>query len=270
MQHFYNKYNLGDCLVSIHFLNKLLEKNNFECNFYCKDEYHKELQPLINSNSKINLNPASESKGINLWVSNILWRVKDVEGENYPFFSKKYPHLEDVCEMVFKSHKLLCLENNFIFPYNNKFDIFFDEEIVLKDSNIGQYDYIIVNSDCNSGQVHFTSQENDNIFTSIITQIISQGSSFITTKKHGEYPCTCDYGLTIGEIGQLSKNCKMVIGVPTSPFWILINKNSLNNDIKFLNITEDICTYDIDSVDTIKGSYSEQINYFNNIFTLPK
>ncbi len=256
--------------MSIHFLNKLLEKNDFECNFYCKVEYHKDLQPLINSNSKINLRPKSESKGINLWVSDILWRVKDAEGENYPFFSKKYPHLEDVCEMVFKSYQLLCLENNFVPPYNNKFDIFFDEEIVLKDSSIEQYDYIIVNSDCKSGQVHFTLEEQNNIFTSIFTQIISQGSSFITTKKHGDYPCTCDYGLTIGEIGQLSKNCKMVIGVPTSPFWILINKNSLNNGIKFLNITEDICTYDLESVDTIEGPYSKLINYFDNVFILPK
>jgi hypothetical protein len=266
---FYNKFHLGDCLVSIHFLNKLLDKNNLNINFYCNIEYHNQLKEFISLNNKIKLLPIESSKGTNLWCGEILHKVKSSNEKNYPFFCFTYPELEDVLKMVYESYKLVSAELNLVFPFKNKYDVIFDEEILSEEPKIGYFDYLIINSDCKSGQVSFSIKEQDEIFYYIIDKIKQSNKSFITTKKLGNYPCTLDENLSIVEIGQLSKKAIKVIGVPTSLFWITLNKFAIFNKTKFINITQDSCTYEIETnVETIKGTTSELINFFNNQFTL--
>ena len=266
---FYNEFHLGDCLVSTHFLKKLSEKNNLDINFYCDVEHHNTLKELINLNHRIKLFPKESSKGTNLWCGEILHRVKVLEGENYPFFCLNYPELEDVLRMVYESYRLISDELNLVFPFKNKYDVLFDEDVLGEESKIGYFDYLIINSDCKSGQVSFTIKEQDEIFSNIIDKIKQNGNSFITTKKLGDYPCTLDKNLSIVEIGQLSKKAIKVIGVPTSPFWITLNKFAIINETKFLNINQDICTYELEfNVETIKGSTQELINFFHNQFIL--
>lgn len=263
----YNGLHLGDCLQSIHFINKVCELNDISFEFACKEEYHSQLKELINPSSKVEILPLSKGGELNLWCSDILWRVKDSDPDNYPFYCEKHPALEDVGQMVFKSYEQICLEQNLEFPYKNKFDILFDEEFLKLDSKIGQYDFILINSNCLSGQVHFTTQEQNDIFSMIIEKLISLNKTFITTKKHNEYPCTEDFNLTLGEIGQLSKTCVGIIGVPTSPFWISLNKYSIENGTKYLNITQDGCTYEFnDIITTINSNWSEITNLIDIIW----
>jgi hypothetical protein len=67
----------------------------------------------------------------------------------------------------------------------------------------------------------------------------------------------------------LSKKAIKVIGIPTSPFWITLNKFAILNGTKFLNITQDICTYELEpNVETVKGSTQELIDFFKNQFIL--
>lgn len=266
---FYNEFHLGDCLVALHFLNKLTKKNSITANFYCDTEYHTQLKRLINSSKRIKLLPKKNSKGTNLWCGEILHRVKNLKGESYPFFCSNYPELEDVVKMVYESYKLVSDELNLIFPFNSEYDVLFDEDILNEESKIGYFDYLLINSDCKSGQVSFTAKEQDEIFTNIINKIKQTDKSFITTKKLGNYPCTSDENLSIVEIGQLSKKAIKVIGLPTSPFWISLNKFAILNKTKFLNITQDICTYDLEpNVETIKGSTQDLIDFFSNQFSL--
>lgn len=261
---------LGDCLVSLHFLNKLCESNpHIGCEFSCGEEYHSQLKELINPKNNIVLFPKMRGGKINLWCSNILFRVQDRDRSNYPFFTKRYPDLQDVCEMVFKSYELISLENNLVSPYKNKYDILFDEYIIESDLINEKYDVLLVNSDCLSGQVNFSGQQQIDIFANIIEKLKKHNKTFITTKKYQNYPSVQDKGLSIGKIGCLSNNCEMIIGVPTSPFWITLTKKNIEKKTKFINITQDACTYEFgDIVKTVRGDFNQIYYYTENLFIL--
>lgn len=255
---FFNHYHLGDCLVSLHFLNKLVEINEIKCNFYCNQSYHSQLIELIDLQDRVLLYPSNQVEGINLWCSNILYRVQNKNPENYPFYCSEQEKMEDVVQMVYKSYELICEENNLISPFKNKIDVLFDEKFLKKNSKIGYFDFILINSDCLSGQIKLNENQKYDIFSKIIENLIKNNKTFITTKKHSNYPCTQDFNLTIGEIGRLSKKCTGVIGFPTSPFWITLNRESLENNVKYINITNDGCTFEIlDNITTVNSNFED-------------
>lgn len=256
--YFYNNFHYGDCLVSLHFLNHLSEVNDIECDFMCNPSYHNQLNEFISLNSKITLSVLppeyynhidfrthqGQNRAINLWCCPSIRRMWGSEIENFPAYSSNFPNYLDVGFILFEIWKYICDTNGFVFPFKEKNDIIFDEQILLQDTLQDEYDFLLVNSYCNSGQMKIDYEQQDDLFCQIIELLQSNNKSFITTHKLNQYESTADYNLSLVGIGQLSKKCKVIMGVPTAPFWISVNKWTLNNCIKMINYTNDIVCYD--------------------------
>lgn len=256
--YFYNNFHYGDCLVSLHFLNHLTKVNDIECDFMCRSEYHNQLNEFISLNSKITLSSlplkdydlinfkthSGPNHAINLWCCPSIRRMWGTEIEKFPAYSTKFPTMLDLGLVLFEIWKYVCQKNDFVFPFTGTDDMIFDEEILLKDTLTSKYDFLLVNSYCNSGQIKLSTSQQDDLFIQIIDLLKENNKTFITTHKLLNYESTSDSNLSLVGIGQLSKNCKVILGVPTAPFWMSVNKWSLNNCIKHVNYTNDICAYD--------------------------
>jgi len=243
---FHNHYHYGDCLGSLHFLIHLSQKNNIVCNFYCNSSYHKQLQELIPNNINVFLIDFIGENSFDLWGSKLLHKVQEKYQNNYPLYCENNPDYEDVFRMTYEMWNCFSEDIGLITPFNNKSEVLFDESPLRQSVNLN-YDYLIVNSYCLSGQVKYSQSEQDCIFLEIIDSIEKNNKTFITTHKLKDYPSTQDNAMSLVQIGQLSKNCKVIIGVPTSPFWISINKWSFQNCEKFINLTHDCCTFDLEN-----------------------
>jgi hypothetical protein len=256
--YFYNNYHYGDCLVSLHFLHHLTQVNDIECEFICNTSYHSQLNEFISLNPKLKLGNLPESsinsvdlrthsgpnRAINLWCCPSLQRMWGNDPKTFPAYSKNFPNLLDLGTMLFEIWKFVCETNDLVFPFKDTNDIIFDEEILLQDTLTSNYDFLIVNSYCTSGQMKIDYEQQDDLMRQIINLFQEHNKTFITTQKLDDFECTTDYGLSLVGIGQLSKRCKVLLGVPTAPLWISLNKWSLENCIKFVNYTHDIVGYD--------------------------
>lgn len=268
--YFYNNFHYGDCLVSLHFLIHLAEVNDIECVFKCHDGYHWQLQELLGTNTRVTLAPLDEGqfhaqdfrtrsgsdRAINLWCCPSLRRLWGEDVKNYTTYSKKFEGFLDLGETISEIWKFVCKTNDLIYPFKSKFDIVFDEPVFQQDSLDKDYDFLLVNSYCHSGQMKISPQQQDHIFLQIINFLKSRNKTFITTHKLFDIESTIDYNLSLVKIGQLSKRCKVILGVPTSPLWIALNKWTLENCVEFINYTNDITAYDF-------GEKTNNINDLN-------
>lgn len=241
---FHNQQHYGDCLISLHFLIHLSQKNNIVCNFQCNSSYHKQLQELIPNNINVFLMDFIGENSFDLWGAKLLHKVQEKYQNNYPLYCENNPEYQDIFRMTYEMWNCFAEDLGLVVPFNNKSEILFDESPLSQSVNLN-YDYLIVNSYCLSGQVRYSQSEQDHIFLDIIDSIGRNNKTFITTHKLNDYPSTQDNGMSLVQIGQLSKNCKVIVGVPTSPFWISINKWSFQNCERFINLTHDSCTYDL-------------------------
>jgi hypothetical protein len=248
---FHNNFHYGDCLTSLHFLIKLSQVNDIKCNFFCNPNYHHQLNELIPENTNVFLVESEYENSLHLWGGGDFLGSKVREKyDSYPFYCKNYPQYTDVLEMLFSMWKCVCEEKKLVFPFENKKGLLFDESTIeIAQEKI--YDWIIVNSYCLSGQMNYSPEEQDKIFLNIIEKLIEKNKTFITTHKLKDFPSTQDNNLSLVQIAQISKNCKVIMGVPTSPFWICMNKWSFENCQKFINLTHDSCTFDLgEDIDT--------------------
>jgi hypothetical protein len=59
------------------------------------------------------------------------------------------------------------------------------------------------------------------------------------------------------------------LGVPTAPLWISLNKWSMQNYIKFVNYTNDICAYDFGdktvNINDLDELYEEVCNLIEQV-----
>ncbi len=244
--YFHNQQHYGDCLISLHFLIGLSQVNNIECEFYCNPSYHSQLQELIPENVSAFLSNSINQNSIDLWGAKLLHKVQEKYKDKYPLYCDNQPQYQDIFKLCFEMWKCLSKDLELICPFNNKSQIMFDEHPINIVVN-KKYDWLLVNSYCLSGQVRYSQKEQDNIFLEIINKLKEKNKTFITTHKLKDYPSTQDKNLSLVQIAQLSKNCQVIMGVPTSPFWISINKWSFENCDKFINLTHDSCTYDLDN-----------------------
>lgn len=281
--YFYNNFHYGDCLVSLHFLHHLTKVNDIECDFGCNPNYHGQLQELISSNSKISLSKIPQSdfdsvdfrtrsgpnRAINLWCCPSLRRMWGEEIEKFPAYSTKFPSMLDLGKVLFEIWKYVCETNELVFPFSDSDDIIFDEDILSQDTLDVDYDFLLVNSYCHSGQMKIAPHEQDNLFLQVIDLLKENNKTFITTHKLLDYECTTDYNLSLVGIGQLSKRCKVLFGVPTAPLWISLNKWSLENCIKFVNYTNDVVAYDFKNkttnINDLDELYQEVCNLIRQV-----
>ena len=253
--HFHNDYHYGDCLFSLHFLEKISRSNNIECDFYCKDEYSYQLQEFLPKNSKVSLSKQKKENSKHLWMGAYFEKAHK-KAPKSSLMCGKQPTYEDIYKILLVIFQIQCEELNLNCPFNCSEELVFDEEPLSHNITDIRFEYLLINSYCLSGQVKYSPRQQDLIFLEIIKNIKKSKKSFITTKKILDNPCTLDFNLSLVKIGQLSKNCKIILGVPTSPFLMCLNKFSLKGFDKIINITHDNFTFDFDN-------RFETINSFN-------
>jgi len=58
----------------------------------------------------------------------------------------------------------------------------------------------------------------------LVGALVARGLRVITT-AHTSHPCGCtkDHGLTVSQIGALSRFCKYIVAVSTGPSWTTFN-----------------------------------------------
>jgi hypothetical protein len=255
---FVNNAHIGDCLISLHFLKKLAQKNNVVCQFSCDLQYMgnsvNQLLEFVSDEPRIRILSQPVENSINLWYPVILQRIENSGKEPYPFY--KYGEdvwHGDIFKIWYHIGNQVAQELRLKPAFDNVEEVIFDGELFRRDTLLNgvdgqpqKFDFLIINSYCMSGQVKFTPQQQDQFFDFLIQFIIQNNKTFITTQKLRDYPCTTDYNLSLVQLAQIAKNCKVIIGVPTSPYLIAINDQSYKN-CEFINISHDYLFFDLNN-----------------------
>lgn len=257
--HFFNDKHYGDCIYSLHFLNKICSCNDILCEFCYNQDYLgkyglKQLQEFASDNQNIIFSDIKIDNSINLWVGNYNFTqaVKCERNPDYENWSK--------IQLILSQH--ICEAYNLHCPFSVLEDTILDEEILAKKITNQTFDYLIVNSYGCSGQIKYSSQQQDLLFLDIIKALNKKNKSFITTKKLLDYPSTADYNLSLVRIGQLSKNCKNILAIDTGPFHMCMNKFAINNYEKVILISNSNRSFELDNRFTI----SKDLNILHLLF----
>lgn len=83
------------------------------------------------------------------------------------------------------------------------------------------FDFLVVNSHPQSGQLP---AYNEGEMHRLVGALVARGHRVITT-AHTPHPCGCtrDHGMTIAQIGALSRFCKYIVAVSTGSSWTTFN-----------------------------------------------
>lgn len=225
----HNNLHLGDCIESLHFLTNSADLNGVEFVFACKEEYHKQLLELLKYHSdKIKLvsNKQLDSDSIDTWIAGY---------GDYGKLNEKSVELNGYLDQAtsFLLHWIRVADLMSIkVPFTTKHDLIYNQQILAEESiDTNKYDYLFINSIPMSGQcTTYSVQE----MSRLLRKILSKNKTIITTMKIEGLPCTLDRGMTVVEIGKLSKNVKNIIAVNTGPLHLCMNKWSLSNINNFV------------------------------------
>lgn len=213
--HLFNDYHLGDSVFTIKLLRQLLDENpNDKYFYYCKVEYMKELEKHIVPKyggriilSNIKTKPATAT---DTWIG-------------YKNFYQTHEHTKVAYDLFYEDYfRMFCLSINRPIPKSLTLFDYYSTDKKIKH----KFDILFINS------VGFSSQlENTQIVEKLnvlATQLAAIGISVITTEKINGLPCTRDLGFNLVDIGELSKHCKAIVGVNTSPIVACFNKENRN------------------------------------------
>ena len=94
------------------------------------------------------------------------------------------------------------------------------------------FDFLVVNSHPQSGQLP---AYNEGEMNRLVGALVARGYRVITT-AHTPHPCGCtrDHGMTISQIGALSRFCKYIVAVSTGSSWTTFN--AMNEDSVALRV----------------------------------
>jgi hypothetical protein len=94
------------------------------------------------------------------------------------------------------------------------------------------FDFLVVNSHPQSGQLP---AYNDGEMNRLVGALVTRGYRVITTSPT-PHPCGCtrDHGMTVSQIGALSRFCKYIVAVSTGSSWTTFN--TFNNDTVALRV----------------------------------
>jgi hypothetical protein len=235
----FNMYHLGDSIFNIHFFNQYLDYD-VTFNHYVDPKYIPELQKHIKNKNVIlqSINNGVPNSAYNFWIGHNRYYHNWIgtNGNNYDLF------YVDFFKMTSKSF-------GFESKINDKYELLFNNDNYVVSLN-KNYDYLIVNSIPMSGQFHFIEDD----FVKLCDFLHSKNITFITTKKIKSYDCTLDHNMSIVDIGNLSNNCKNVIGINTAPLITTFTKQNIDNVDK--RIILDI---------TLTYSYNDRIFRLSNL-----
>jgi hypothetical protein len=243
---FHNDFHLGDCFNSLHFLIKLSAENEIACELACNPTYHKQLSQMIPDGSKVSLSSAKQPDSYNLWGYDVLKRWIGPDPRVITPDCPRAPGYKDLLKQILITHQRISNELQISCPYQSMLDVLYDEPAFVEDTCTTKYDTLLINSPPLSGQVSAAPFFQDLLAYNIIKNSLAEGRTIISTKKISNFPCTRDHGLSLVEIGQLSKHCQSVVGFTTAPFWMCMNKFTYTNCKQFITVTNDWLTFDVD------------------------
>jgi hypothetical protein len=233
---FHNAAHLGDCLISLHFLKKLAEKNNILCEFQCDlqnsinynvydGKENAQLEEFISDSKSIKITNHNHPNSINLHWDPAVWRMKSVVS-GIPAIDNYGWHEESIA-MWFYVYNFIAEENGLIPPFEALEDLYFDGTVFDNSDKYEKYDYLIINSKPGSDQLSYNDERSKEYFENICNTLSLHNKKFITTEKIKDYPSTRDLNLSLCQIGNLAQNCTNIVGVPNSPFIVSMNKKAL-------------------------------------------
>lgn len=229
----FNQFHLGDNIFNIHFFNQYSKNDDIVFNYYVNPIYFNELEKHIkNKNIYLHsINNGIPHNSFNVWIGHNQFYHNWITKNN--FYDLFYV---DFFKMLSTSFGLES-------KINTKLDMLFDNSTYKVGLN-SNYDYLIINSTPMSGQFNY----NESDFINLCDYFNSKKISFITTKKVKNYECTLDYNMSIVDIGNLSNNCRNIVGVNTAPIITTFTKTNIDKvDKRF--ILDNTLTY----------SYNEKI-----------
>lgn len=209
MLYTFNQYHLGDNLIHLNYLRKL----GVPVTHYCDATHHYQLEPLTRD-TQISLAGIGEvaSGAINAWI-----------GEDGYFYN--HPKQDDWVAFHLDWFTRLSEKLGVPNPIATSKDLLFDYPALL-DGTYPEYDYLVINSVPLSGQLP---SYHPDWFLPHIEFWVKQGLRVITTLPTGLCPSTVDTGMTVTQIGSLSRYCKNIFGVATGPIWPTFNIYNLES-----------------------------------------
>lgn len=206
----YNAKHLGDSVFITHYLRKVCEKNSdIVFNLYVRASHLGEINAQIGDyNAQIKamrLNKLPKSKlpqSINGWAGAIAYNNV---GRRKGIFL-----LNERYDVLFQNiSDRIGVEN----PIPGKQCTVIDNPAILEDTGL-KYDILLINSKPLSAQYYYSKRH----FLEFIDKWKDK-YSIITTHPTdvNDIPCTRDYNLNLLQIGNISLNCKYIVGIATAP-----------------------------------------------------
>jgi len=226
----------GDCIVALHVVNKLCEKNpQINANVFIPAHYREQLMGLIKDKNIKFVDRPHPRYSIDLWCHAILgdslyeqhhvspqdstlssYFMWSYEIGNY--LAKELPHLNK--------------------PFDSIEETVLNEPCFAEDSLDEDFDYLVINGYPVSPILRMSREEQDKSFAALLEKLTNEGQKVITTVKVEGYRCTADHDLNLVDIGKLAKRCKNIIGVPNAPFIASVNEWSMQTVESFVSLLD--------------------------------
>lgn len=259
--HFYNQYHLGDQLMHIHFMNKLLSKNqDFKIYNYMSDAYIKEADlhrhpDFINKITNLSLKERKDGAE-NSWINRDRFHDKWIAGAGTHGFVDFDIFYSDFYNYLFDQ---IGIDGMSFTPE----DSIIDHPAIMNGSENKHFDFLIINSDTKSGQWFSNPGEWD----TLINYLKGKGYKIVTTQKSkfNSVPSTLeDFNMNLLQLGRLAANCRFVVGNHTAPWLFALNKKSIEK-IEFLICMQNKgLSYSYDKVYPVRHSIDEVYTILNN------
>jgi hypothetical protein len=214
---FQSETHLGDCIMHTDFLNKLIKIEDVNINFYIVEKHRKQVEEFIENKNRIkpfNLSEAP-SNAQRAWL-NLYGHIQYI-----PF---------DCGKLKLDFFQTLSRNLNIKCPYNNIIDLLPDSPLICENPNDSEWDILLINSDGLSNQTKNIPLNCDKFIEKF------KHKKIITTKKIKDIPCTLDLNYSVLDIAKLSLKCKIIVGVHTAPWHLVMNKINYDLDKKMYMI----------------------------------
>ena len=231
----------GDCIVALHVLNKLCEKNSeITCRVLIPEQYRSQLAEIIEGTKITFVDFTHPRLSIDLWCHALLG--DSIYGEQH--VSKQDATISSYSMWVYEMGNYL--HRNYLphlnAPFNSIEEAVLDEECFAQDVLDEGFDCLIVNGYPVSPVLLMSREEQDKNFAHLLKSLTDQGKKVITTIKVDGYRSTQDHNMNLVDIGKLAKRCKTIIGVPNAPFITSVNKWSMETVEQFICLLDRVNT----------------------------
>jgi hypothetical protein len=218
---FYNNFHLGDCLLQLFFMRKCAgPRTGDRFILYCHNQYHKQLQEMIEDTNNVALKPFNEkpAHAFNSWIAaDEIWQHR--------IGKHGHDHLDFLLEWFSLMAQKTGIGES---PFKCKADLLFDYPALLKPTPLAgkEFDFLVVNAPALSGQFNFDHREMDDL----IEKIAARHRVVVTTPTRVPgVECTMNHGISVTGIGNISINCPYQVIVSTGPSWPTFNTFGAKN-----------------------------------------